>query len=410
MRALQPITEPTSTQSPLGPSAPAAGRLVSLDAFRGLTIAGMILVNNPGDWGNMYAPLRHADWHGWTPTDLVFPSFLFIVGVAIPFAQARRLKRLPASTSRGRARTALLPGIIRRAAILFALGLLLASVPTRLDPGNGILDPANLRIMGVLQRIALCYLAAATLALFVDWRVQALAAAGLLTLYSVLMLAVPVPGHGAGNLTIEGNLAAYIDGRVLGAHCYRNPPGTPYYWEPEGLLSTLPAIATTLLGVMTGLWLRTNRAGAEKVAGMMVFGVFAAVLGYVLDGILMPINKGLWTPSYVMLTGGLALLALGTCYWLIDLKEYRAWALPAVIFGMNAIAIFVLSGLIARLMTIRIDFAGKPTAIKTIVYDGLFKPLGMSAVNTSLLYALVWIGVMFLIAWVLYRKRIFIRV
>lgn len=381
-------------------------RLVSLDAFRGLTIALMILVNNPGDWGNIYAPLKHAQWNGCTPTDLVFPFFLFIVGVAIPLAHAARMKRQRAGQNRG----ALVPAIIRRTIILFALGLLLASIPTRISPGNGILDPANLRIMGVLQRIALCYLPAALLGLYVGWRTHALVAVGLMALYSVLMLAVPVPGHGAGNLAIEGNLAAYVDAKLLGNHCYQNPPAKPYFWEPEGLLSTLPAIATTLLGVITGQWLRSDRDGYEKVAGLLVFGGFGAALGYVLDRILMPINKGLWTPSYVIYTAGLALLALGVCYWLIDLKRYQAWSRAVVIFGMNSIAIFVLSGIIGRLLTIRIDLDAKPATLKSFIYDHIFKPVGLSAVNTSLLYALTWIALMFAIAWLLYRKRIFIKV
>jgi predicted acyltransferase len=366
----------------------------------------MILVNNPGSWSHIYPPLKHADWHGCTPTDLVFPFFLFIVGVAIPFAQSARLKRL----APGRSRAALVPGIVRRTIILFALGLLLTSIPTRLNPGNGILDPANLRILGVLQRIALCYLPAALLGLYFGWRAHVAVAIALMTIYSILMLAVPVPGHGAGDLSLEGNLAAYVDATLLGKHCYQNPPAHPHFWEPEGLLSTLPAIATTLLGLLAGLWLRTQRDGIEKAAGLLVLGVLCAAAGYVLDGILMPINKGLWTPSYVMFTAGLALLALGTCYWLIDVKQYRAWSWPFVIFGMNAIAIFVLSGIVGRLLTIRVDGNGSAQALKSIVYGRVFEPLGMSAANTSLLYAIAFVMMLFAVAWVMHRKRIYLKV
>ena len=380
-------------------------RLLSLDAFRGLTVATMILVNNPGDWSNIYAPLRHADWHGCTPTDLVFPFFLFIVGVAIPLAQAARLKRL----ALGQTRAALVPSIVRRSALLFVIGFAISAIP--LGARSGILNWPDLRIMGVLQRIAICYCAAALVGLFARPRTYVIVAVLLLLGYAALMLLVPVPGHGRGDLSREHNLAAYIDTHVLGRHVWVKPPRDDpdkLGWEPEGLLSTLPAIATTLLGLLTGHWLRTNRPAMDKAAGMLVFGVLGAALGYVLDRTLMPINKGLWTPSYVVYTAGLALLALGTCYWLIDVKVYRAWSKPAVIFGMNAIAVFVLSGLIGRLITVKLGADG-PT-LKGVVYSNVFKPLNLSPINASLLYALMWVSVMFLITWVMYRTRLFIKV
>ena len=381
-------------------------RLLSLDAFRGLTVATMILVNNPGDWSHIYAPLRHADWHGCTPTDLVFPFFLFIVGVAIPFAQAARLKRLDL----GQSRAALVPAILRRSALLFLIGFTISAIP--LGARSGILNWPELRIMGVLQRIGLCYGVAALLGLFARPRVHAIVALLLMLAYASLMLLVPVQGHGRGDLSKEHNLAAYLDTHVFGRHVWVKPPrdappGT-LGWEPEGLLSTLPAIATTLLGLLTGQWLRANRPTMEKAAAMLVFGVFGAALGYVLDRLLMPINKGLWTPSYVVLTAGLALLALGTCYWLIDVKEYRAWSKPAVVFGMNAIAVFVLSGLLARLVTVKLNAGG--STMKGLVYNHVYKHLGLSPINTSLLYALTWITLMFLITWAMYRMRIFIKV
>lgn len=379
-------------------------RLVSLDAFRGLTIALMILVNNPGDWGNIYAPLKHAEWNGCTPTDLVFPFFLFIVGVAIPFAQAGRINRLRP----GQTRSALIPAIIRRSIVLFLLGIAISAIP--LGRRSGILDPENLRIMGVLQRIGICYLVAALLGLLGRPRTHAWVALALLAVYSCLMLMVPVPGYGAANLSKEGNLATYVDNAVLGRHCWVKPTQDKPGWEPEGLLSTLPAIATTLLGLLAGQWLRTDRDPIEKCAALLVFGVLGAGLGYVLDLMLMPINKGLWTPSYTIYTAGLALLAFGVCYWLIDLKEYQAWSKPAVIFGMNAITIFVLSGILGRILAIRMNLDGKPTALKAFVYDHLYRPIGLSALNTSLLYALTWIAFMFLIAWVMYRFRFFVKV
>jgi predicted acyltransferase len=226
------------------------------------------------------------------------------------------------------------------------------------------------------------------------------------------MLIVPVPGHGRGDLSKEHNLGAYVDTQVLGRHVWVKPPrdGPPgtLGWEPEGLLSTLPAIATTLLGLLTGQWLRTSRPAVDKAAGMLVLGVLGAALGYVLDRVLMPINKGLWTPSYVVYTAGLALLALGTCYWLIDVRDHRAWSKPAVIFGMNAIAVFVLSGLIGRLITVKLNDHGD--TVKGLLYNNVYQPLGLSPVNTSLTYALTWITVMFLITWLMYRMRVFIKV
>jgi predicted acyltransferase len=399
------LVETAPTPAQIRESTTPTKRLLSLDAFRGLTIATMILVNNPGDWSNIYAPLKHAEWHGCTPTDLVFPFFLFIVGVAIPFAQAARLKRLQP----GQTRAALVPAIVRRSLILFLLGFAIAAIP--LGANSGILNWQDLRIMGVLQRIGICYFFAAMLGLFARPRAHVAVAVLLVVAYSVLMLLVPVPGHGRGDLSRGHNLAAYVDTQVFGRHVWvKPPPDAPGQlgWEPEGLLSTIPAIATTLLGLLTGQWLRTNRNGVEKVAAVLAFGVFGAALGYVLDRTLMPINKGLWTPSYVVYTAGLALLALGACYWLIDVSGYRAWSRPLVIFGMNAIAIFVLSGIVGRLMGVR--FGGSGTTLKGLVYNNVYKSLGLAPVDVSLLYALTWVTVMFGIAWVMYRLRVFIKV
>jgi len=393
----------TATHALDVPAAPK--RLLSLDAFRGLTIATMILVNNPGDWSNIYGPLKHADWHGCTPTDLVFPFFLFIVGVAIPFAQAARLKRLKP----GQTRTSLVPAIVRRSVVLFLLGFAISAIP--LGTNSGILNWPELRIMGVLQRIGICYFFAAMLGLFARPRVHVAVAVGLMLMYALLMLLVPVPGHGRGDLSRGHNLAAYVDTQILGRHVWVKPESGPpekLGWDPEGLLSTIPAIATTLLGLLTGQWLRTNRRAAEKVAAMLIVGVCGTALGYAMGRNLMPINKGLWTPSYVVYTAGLALLALAACYWLIDVKSYRAWSKPPVMFGMNAIAIFVLSGLVGRAMAVKLGPGG--ATVKGLVYNNVYKSLGFSPVNASLLYALTWITVMFVIGWVMYRLRVFIKV
>src|SRR2546423_3420677 len=218
-------------------------RLRSLDAFRGLTIAAMVLVNNPGTWMAVYAPLTHARWHGLTPTDVIFPFFLFIVGVAIPLSRP----------TVGR--------VLRRAAIIFALGLVLNGLPR--------FDWATIRIPGVLQRIAVCYLVAALLFLTTSWRRQAITTAALLLGYWAAMMLVPVPGHGRGDLGPEGNLAAWIDRALLGPHVLR----LTRVYDPEGILSTLPAVATTLLGVLTGRWLKSDRAPLVITAGMVLAGL-----------------------------------------------------------------------------------------------------------------------------------------
>ena len=369
--------------------AQAAGRMVSLDVFRGLTIAGMILVNNPGSWEAIYSPLEHAAWHGWTPTDLVFPFFLFIVGVSITLALGRR-------AGSGGTKRDLYLKIIRRSLIIFGLGLFLAGFPRY--------DLSTLRIPGVLQRIAVCYLIASIIFLNTKWRTQVLIAASLLLLYWALMVLVPVPGFDAGDLSMEGNLAAYVDRTLFGLHTWK-----PLY-DPEGILSTLPAIATTLFGVLTGQWLRQRRAELEKVAGMFVAGASLVAAGWAW-GFWFPINKALWTSSYVLLTAGLALQLLAVCFWLVDIKSVRRWAKPFLIFGTNALAIYFLSELFSRIISLvtvtRAD--GSRVELQTSVYETLFASWA-SPKCASLLLAicivLLWLGV----AAMLYRKRIFIKV
>jgi len=367
----------------------APNRLLSLDAFRGITIAGMILVNNPGTWTAIYDPLEHAAWHGWTPTDLVFPFFLFIVGVSITLSFARRME-----TDKNQRK--LLSGVVRRTLIIFGLGLLLQGFP--------YYDLSVIRIPGVLQRIAICYFFASIIFLKTNWRTQSLIVVLILLGYWMLMTLVPVPGYAAGDLTREGNLAAYLDRALLGGHIYTKT------YDPEGLLSTLPAIATTLCGILCGHFLRSNRTALEKVSGLFVVGAAAVISGWAWHGFF-PVNKALWTSSYVVLTAGLALQLLAICYWLIDIKGYKRWAFPFVVFGVNAITVFVLSGLIARIMTL-IKFAdatGKQITLKTYLYESVFTPLA-SPLNASLGFALCYVLVWFALMWILYRKQIFIKV
>ena len=255
------------------------GRLLALDTFRGVTIAGMILVNNPGTWDAVYGPLRHADWHGWTPTDLIFPFFLFIVGVSIALALGRR-------AASGGSQGKLYLKIVRRSAIIFALGLVIYGFP--------YYQLSTLRIPGVLQRIAVCYLVASIVFLKTGWKGQAIIATLLLVAYWLLMTLVPVPGYGAGDLSMEGNLAAYVDRQLLAGHTWK-----PLY-DPEGLLSTVPAIATTLFGVMAGSWITSKRESLEKTAGLFVAGAAGIIIGWAWGG-WFPINKALWTSSYTVL-------------------------------------------------------------------------------------------------------------
>lgn len=373
-------------------SATGVSRLHSLDAFRGLTVAGMILVNNPGSWGSIYSPLQHASWHGWTPTDLVFPFFLFIVGVSVTLALSRR-----AETAGGK--RDLYVKILRRSLIIFALGLFLAGFPS--------FDLSTIRIPGVLQRIAVCYLVAALIFLHTDWRKQFYVFAGLLLVYWALLTLVPVPGYGPGDLgSKEWNIAAYVDRVVFGPHVWKQAK----VYDPEGILSTLGALATTLAGVLTGHLLRSRRGDFEKVAAMFVAGAAAIVAGWAWNSWL-PVNKALWTSSYVLLTAGMALQLLAVCYWLIDLKGRRRWAFPFVVFGTNALAAFFLTGLCAKLLgLVKLAGAdGKPAPLHSVIYKGLFDS-SLAAKDASLAFALCFVAVWFGLMWLLYRRKIFIKV
>jgi len=363
-----------------------SGRLDSLDAFRGLTIAGMILVNNPGSWSHIYAPLRHAEWHGWTPTDLIFPFFLFIVGVAVPFSFGKRLER-------GDLKGTLLIHVVRRTAILFGLGLFMAAYP-RFDLGN-------LRIMGVLQRIGLVYLLAAPAYLYLARRGRVWLVGGLLLGYWALLTLVPVPGFGPGELSPEGNLGAYLDRLILGDRLWQDT------WDPEGLLSTLPAVATTLLGIFTGEWLRSVRTQERKAAGLLVGGIVGIVLG-LLWGRIFPINKPLWTSSYVMFTAGAGLVLLAGFFWAMEIRGAKAWAKPFVVYGMNAIAVFVASGLLAKQMGLT-RVGPNEVPLKTWIYNELFASWA-GPLNGSLFFALTYVLFWLALIWVLYRRRIFIKI
>jgi predicted acyltransferase len=379
----------TAAQSP-------AGRLMALDVFRGATIAGMILVNNPGSEEAAYWPLKHANWNGWTPTDLVFPFFLFVVGVSLAFSFSSRLKR-------GETRSQLLAHVLRRGLILFALGVFLNGFPYQYHL-------ASWRFYGVLQRIAICYVISAFLVLWSGKRGWIVTIVSCLVGYWILMRFVPVPGFGVPTHDIplldpDRNLAAWLDRAIPFGHLYEVTR------DPEGVLSTIPAVATSLLGVLTGEWLRSERSANAKALGMVFFGVAGVAAGEYFN-IWFPINKKLWTSSFVLLTAGLALICLTVCYWVLDVKRWRgSWTKPFVVFGMNPIAAYVFAEIISHAIDhTRIQLrSGGSLTLQELIYQRVFAGLS-SPPNASLIYALVYVFMCWVAMWVLYRRGVFLKI
>ena len=367
-------------------------RLLSLDVFRGMTIAAMLLVNNAGDWEHVCAPLQHSEWNGCTATDLIFPFFLFIMGVAMSFSIARKREK-------GLDSRILLLSAIRRTAILYGLGLILSFLSYK---GFG----APYHVFGVLQRIGLCYLFASVIILWTTVRGQAISAAAILLSYNLIMKLVPFPGGSAGVLLPGSNLAEFIDKSCLG------------YFDPEGILTTLPAIGSVLMGVLAGHWLRDGRReGNEKAAGLCAAGtvLFAAAALWKYS---FPLNKQLWTSSYVLHSTSLALFALATCYWILDVKRIRRWAEPFSVFGSNPIAAYFGASAMAY-STIWIHWNSGPgprAFLKTLIYNsayrswipGLFGVYGdyISSAAYGASYVVLWLAII----WVLYRKQIFWKI
>lgn len=375
-------------------------RLLSLDTFRGITILAMIMVNNPGTWSAMYGPLRHAEWHGWTITDLIFPFFLFIVGVAIVYAYAGKVEA-------GEAKGPLVVKAFKRAAVLFGLGLLMAAYPIiQWTPEWAWIRPGiyDLRILGVLQRIALCYFAVSVIFLYFRPKAQLYWMAALVIGYWLAMAFIPVPGHGAGLFDDKiNNLAAWVDRGILGKHLW---VGAGRQWDPEGLLSTIPAISTTLIGVWAGNILRNKQSDEiRKTAELMVVGSVLIMIGYVWDWFF-PINKSLWSSSYAIFTGGQAMVGLALCYWFIDVKGYQKWTQPFVVYGVNAITVFFMSGIIARTLGL---FKVGDITVQRWIFETFFNSW-LETINASLGYSLIWVFAWYLILWFMYRRNIIIKV
>ena len=383
-----------------GPAAPLKKqRLYSLDAFRGATIAAMILVNNPGSWSHIFPPLEHASWNGWTPTDLIFPFFLFIVGVALVFSLTKRIE--------GNDRSRALPRIFRRTVILFLLGLFLNGFPFfTFSPHFGFHPHlVHIRIPGVLQRIALCYLGASLLFLYVPHRKLPWITAGILLGYWALMGLVQAPGAGAPGGK-DANPAAWLDRLLLGGHLWAYSKT----WDPEGVLSTFPALVTTLFGVSAGRMFFREYSPVERTARLMVRGALLVVMGYVWNWFF-PINKNLWTSSYAVFTAGQAFCALGLFYWFSDVQGKKSWTFPLVVYGRNAITVFVMSGVLGRLLVLihLPGGAGRPQALKTWIFQNLFLSW-LPPVYASLAYALAWVGGWYLVLLWMYKRNLFLKV
>ena len=363
-------------------------RILAIDVMRGLTIALMILVNTPGSWAYVYPPFRHAEWHGCTPTDMVFPFFVFIVGMTL-FLSSRKF-------SGGYSKNRMLK-IIRRTALIFLIGLLLNWFPFY---NKSI---AELRILGVLQRIALAYGITAILTMFIKFR------------YTVLSLIVVLIGYwailyyGADDpYSLEGNVVRRVDRLLLGdAHLWKGK-GIPF--DPEGLLSTLGAVGTVLLGYISAHWVHHRTDHYSLVKRLLIFGFAILLIGYFWSYIL-PINKSLWTPSYVMYVGGMAMIFLGLLIFLLDIQNWKFWIKPFIHVGLNPLIIYALSGLLVKLMiyVFRWEGSGGTTNSYTALYKGFFAPI-FGHMLGSFIFGLTMLLFLWAIAYFLYRKKVIIKV
>ncbi|MCE1197448.1 MAG: DUF5009 domain-containing protein [Marinilabiliales bacterium] len=365
------------------------GRYLALDVLRGMTVAMMILVNNPGSWSHIYAPLEHAAWQGCTPTDLVFPFFLFVVGVSMFFSFSKYGNTLNKAS---------VLKVIKRTLLIFAIGLFLNSFP------QWAVDFHKLRILGVLQRIAIVYGVASLIVLAAPRKLLPWIGSAILLLYWGLLNWTGGPDP----YSLQGNPTIAFDSMILGeSHLYKGF-GIPF--DPEGLFSTLPAIVTALAGFLTGQLISTTEK--IKIPGKLVLFGLAALLTGLLWGVVFPIAKPLWTSSYVLYTAGWALLTLALLIWIIDIKGFTGWTTFFVVFGVNPLFLFAFSGLwaktIGRLIHVT-DASGTSLSLASWLYKDVCLPLA-GELNGSLLYALAHVTLFWLIGYVMYKKKIFIKV
>ena len=358
-------------------------RLLSLDFFRGITIAGMIIVNDPGSWSYVYAPLRHAEWNGATPTDLVFPFFLFIVGVSITLSLGNFKEKIT---------TSIYLKIIKRTIIIFALGVFLALFPD--------FDFYNLRVVGVLQRIALVYLICSIIFLHSNYKNQLILGSCLLVFYWIIMMYIPFNGNPAGTLEPGLNFAAWIDSFIVPGRMYQ---GT---WDPEGLFSTIPSVATGISGMICGNIIKNNvSSNLEKIIKIFFWGSIILIISHFWDYIF-PINKHIWTSSYVLYSSGLAMITLAMSMWIIDEKKYTSNIKFGLVFGSNAITAYVLHGIVWRLF--QFPLIGGVGFQKFWMNTGI--KIGLPAEFVSLDWALFYTIVIYIIIYQLYKRKIFIKI
>jgi predicted acyltransferase len=405
-----------ATTSTVAPLAPKRERLLSLDVFRGITIAGMLLVNNPGTWSAIFPPLEHAEWNGWTPTDLIFPFFLFIVGITTHLS-------LSARRARGDDDSAVVRQILRRGIIIYLLGFAMAmfpfyqwgtiaSIPNATPWDRVLYRIEHVRILGVLPRIAIVYICAGLLTLKTTLKQQVIIIATLLLGYWFAMTLIPVPGeHEIGAVllnTHDRNLAAWLDRAILGTNHTWSGSVT---FDPEGPMSTIPAIATSMLGVIAGRWIvQKEKPLLERISGMFAVGAIAMMVGLMWNWAF-PINKSLWTSSYVIFTAGMACVSIATIMWIVDYCNVKWWTKPLVIYGVNPIVAFVGSGVLARLIYTlwHVSYQGKSVAIQDAIYQIVFLPWLPPRV-ASLAFAISFVVLWYGILTVLYRRNIILKV
>ena len=358
-------------------------RMISLDAMRGFTIAAMILVNFPGNGDFVFAPLKHTIWNGLTPTDMIAPFFLFIVGVSIALAYTKRLQQ-------GKAKGTMYQKIIIRSFKIFAVGIFLNLLPD--------FNFAELRWTGTLPRIAIVFLVCALLFLNSDWKKQAWIGGIILVGYWLAMTLIPTPGEGKVMLERGVNLAAWFDSKFL--------PGTMWQgtWDPEGILSTFPSIVSGITGMLAGALMLSDRTKEMKVILLMVIGFFMTFAGY-LWGLTFPVNENIWTSSFVFVTSGVAFMALGAFYFLVDMKGYTWGTKPGIIFGANAITVYVLGDILA-LIFYGLEIGGQ--SLNMHFFNG-FTAIGLGAKLVSMIYAVLYVCINYIPAYILYKKKIFIK-